>query len=130
MGYGSNGLSFRTLRGANVARQDSYGAHGIGWSLTDWMCALAGEVGEAANLVKKIRREDFTLEEARDELAKELADVVTYLDLLANAAGIDLGRAVEEKWNEVAERIGYPARINGADDDWHYARATPTESED
>lgn len=101
------GLTFGRLRRENVARQDSYGSHGSGWSLTDWMTALAGEVGEAANIIKKVRRGDFTLEDARPALAAELADVVTYLDLLAAAAGIDLERATVEKWDEVAERIGY-----------------------
>lgn len=31
--------------------------HSIGdWSLSDWMTALTGEVGEAANIVKKLNR--------------------------------------------------------------------------
>lgn len=115
------GLTFGELRAANVERQDSYGSHGSTWGLCDWMTALAGEVGEAANIIKKIRRGDFKLDTpmalggartAREELAAELADVQTYLDLLAACAGIDLGRATAEKFNEVSQRIRSPVRLS------------------
>jgi hypothetical protein len=39
-------------------------------------------------------------------LADELADVLTYLDLLAATLGVDLGRAAAQKFNEVSERVG------------------------
>ena len=54
---------------------------------------------------------DLTLDEARPDVAKELADVVTYLDLLAFRCGVDLGRATMDKFNEVSERVGFPDRI-------------------
>lgn len=86
-------LSFATLRHANTLRlpqfKNSRGepAHntpdGSDWSLNDWMTAILGELGEAANLVKKIRRGDMALTAARDELGREFADVVIYTDLLA-----------------------------------------------
>lgn len=86
-------LSFSTLRAANIARlplfKNSRGlpAHsrpdGSDWSLGEWMNAILGELGEAANLVKKVKRGDMPLEAARSELAKELADVVTYADITA-----------------------------------------------
>jgi len=41
----------------------------------------------------------------------ELADVLTYLDLLAATLGVDLGRAAAQKFNEVSERVGFPDRI-------------------
>src|SRR5687768_11283498 len=103
MGYGTDGLTFNTLRSANMARLPEFKnangefAHtkpdGSDWSLSDWMTAVTGEVGEAANLIKKIRREDYKLEELRPELARELADIVTYLDILAYQCGIDPGKA-------------------------------------
>src|SRR5690606_19258820 len=70
-----------------------------------------GELGEAANLLKKVDRGDLTLDEARPALARELADVQTYLDLLAHRLGVDLGDATVQKWNEVSERIGCALRI-------------------
>lgn len=114
-------LSFFDLRVANLARLPHFknpkgeSAHdapdGSDWTLGEWSNAVLGELGEAANLIKKVRRGDVTLDEARPALAREFADVVTYLDLLAFRAGIDLGNATREKWNEVAERIGYGGRL-------------------
>lgn len=45
------------------------------------------------------------------QIADELADVLTYLDLLAEVLGVDLGRAAVEKFNEVSERVGFSDRI-------------------
>jgi len=44
-------------------------------------------------------------------LADELADVLTYLDLLAAMLNVDLGAAAVSKFNEVSERVGFPDRI-------------------
>lgn len=109
-------LTFAQLRGANTARLPQFKnakgkpAHsevdGSDWSLNDWMTAVAGEVGETANLLKKVRRGDMSLDEARDELAKEIADIAIYLDILAFRCGIDLDRAIRLKFNTVSKRVG------------------------
>ncbi|WP_372394008.1 MazG-like family protein (plasmid) [Azospirillum sp. HJ39] len=129
MGYITDGLTFNALRGANTARLPTFKnaqgqpAHsqpdGSDWSLNDWMTAVAGETGELANLLKKVRRGDLSLEEARPSIAKELADVVTYLDLLAMQCGVNLGQATIDKFNEVSARVGSPIRLKA--DDWYYA---------
>lgn len=116
------GLNFDTLRAGNVHRlpqfKNSKGepAHseqdGSDWTLGDWVCALAGEVGEAANIIKKITRGDIDLDDARDALGKEFADIVTYLDLLAYQCGIDLGQYTINKFNEVSVRVNATTRIN------------------
>ncbi len=95
-------LSFGELRKANVARCEG-SFHPIKeWSPSDWGNALAGEVGKACNKIKKLRRgENIPVREVADELA----DVVAYTDLLAARMGIDLGRAVRRKFNEVSERV-------------------------
>jgi NTP pyrophosphatase (non-canonical NTP hydrolase) len=82
------------------------------WSLSDWSNATLGELGEAANIIKKIRRGDFTLDQAREELGRELADVQTYLDILALRCGVDLGEATIKKWNEVSVRVGCDLRLS------------------
>lgn len=41
--------------------------------------ALAGEVGELCNIVKKVERGSVALDDVRAELAEEAADVLTYL---------------------------------------------------
>lgn len=109
-------LSFGDLRAANVTRLPLFKnrrgetAHsqpdGSDWSLGEWANAVLGELGEAANLIKKIKRGDVTLDEAREDLGRELADVATYLDILAFRAEIDLGEAVRSKFNEVSVRVG------------------------
>lgn len=112
-----NKLSFKTLREANTARlplfKNAKGEtqhSGSDWSLTDWMTALAGEVGEAANLIKKYRRGDYEPgdHEFYNQLASELADVQIYLDLLARDAGIDLGVATVEKFNSKSTKLQLP----------------------
>jgi NTP pyrophosphatase (non-canonical NTP hydrolase) len=130
MGYGTNGLTFRTLRDGNVKRlplfkrKDGKPAHmkvdGSDWSPASWLQAVIGELGEYANLRKKVERGDFTLAQAKKKLASELADVVIYLDLLAEQLGINLGDAVMETWNAKAEELGIPMRLDA--EDWHYTR--------
>ncbi len=97
-------LTFDVLREKNVARCEQVFHPLDSWSPTDWACAMAGEAGEACNIMKKMRRGDegnFT-----EALAKELADVVIYADLLAARMGIDLGEEVLRKFNEVSlERL-------------------------
>lgn len=106
----SNELTFDQLRNANIERA-RVGYDCSHWTLSDWFMAMTGEVGEAANIAKKILRGDFTVDEGRDKLASELADIQAYLDLLAHNAGIDLGKATAAKWDEVAKRIGVDLRI-------------------
>lgn len=114
------GLTFRDLREANIHRvpvfknkkgETCHQPDGSDWCLAQWCNAACGELGETANLIKKIERGDFTLQETREELGKEIADVITYLDILAFRAGIDLGEAVRRKFNEVSERIGCDIKL-------------------
>lgn len=129
MGYLTNGLSFNTLRGANMARLPQFKnrkgetAHSIpdgsDWSPAQWCQAVLGELGEYANIRKKYERGDIDESEFKEEAAKELADVVAYLDILAGQLGINLGEAVKNKFNIVSKRVGSTVYI-GDDDDWHY----------
>ena len=116
-----NSLTFDTLRKANIARipefKNSKGepahskADGSDWSPADWLGAVLGELGEYANIMKKVKRGDFTFEEAKPLIEKELADAQIYLDILAFRVGVDLAKATENKFNEVSERIGCSLRI-------------------
>lgn len=140
MGYGNDGLKFNALRGANIARlpefRNSKGeyAHskpdGSDWTPAQWLQAVVGELGEYANLRKKYERGDLTAGEFELQAGKELADVQTYLDILAqrcldtseaaHATGIDLGQVTIDKFNEISIRVGSSVRL--AADDWHRAR--------
>ncbi len=109
-------LSFNTLREANIRRipqfKNAQGqrAHseddGSDWAPADWLQAVVGELGELANMLKKVKRGDYTFEEGRVEIAKEFADVAIYLDIFAYQFRIDLGQAIESKFNEVSKRVG------------------------
>ncbi len=78
---------------------------GSDWSLTDWMTAVAGETGELANVVKKVRRGDFTIDEAHTMLADEAADIVIYLDIFCANAGINLSEAIVNKFNKTSKKV-------------------------
>ena len=119
-------MTFAVLREANIARLPRFKnkkgepAHsqpdGSDWVLSTWCNAILGELGELANLVKKVERGDLTLDEAREALGKECADVATYLDILAFRLGVDLGQATLDKFNEVSERVGAGVFIEAHDD--------------
>lgn len=64
--------------------------------------ALAGEVGELANYLKKEWRGDPV--DYTPEIVKELADINIYLDLLARCYNVDLDKVTEAKLKEVEKR--------------------------
>lgn len=111
-------ITFDAFRAANVARCLKWHPQGIeSWSPSDWLTAVAGELGELASLLKMRNRERDGLPGNKfsptdKQIADEVADVLTYLDLLAHVLGVDMGRAAAEKFNAVSERVGFPDRIN------------------
>lgn len=80
---------------------------------------LAGETGEACNIVKKLERIRLgiatgkeTPEELVAMLADELADIVISADLIAMDYGIDLlPKAVPEKFNKTSDKHGFKTKI-------------------
>jgi len=61
---------------------------------------IAEETGEAINLVFKLvgfRRENYDVEEVREKLSEELADVVITTFTCAKSCEVDLWKAVEKK---------------------------------
>jgi NTP pyrophosphatase (non-canonical NTP hydrolase) len=89
------------------------------WTLGDWGNALAGEVGELCNVVKKLRRHEagaslaYNTPEATELYAKfeeEVADVLLYLDLLCWKVGVSpnqLLRGLRDKFNLVSRAQGW-----------------------
>lgn len=99
---------YYALRAANTTRQAE-------WDPTNAITLeyrgneLAGEVGEACNIIKKLARERLGLKGSRatkEQLADELADIVICTDLIAMDMGIDLDKAVREKFNRTSEKLG------------------------
>jgi NTP pyrophosphatase (non-canonical NTP hydrolase) len=100
-------LSLNVLRKKNQERQKSYKMT-EDWSLADWACAAAGEMGELCNKIKKLRRgEDIPTK----EIADEIADTITYLDLLADKLNISLPEAIRSKFNEVSDRVNSNVKL-------------------
>jgi NTP pyrophosphatase (non-canonical NTP hydrolase) len=116
-------LSFNELRRANEARCTRWHPgfpHDKAWTGADWSNAMCGEAGETANVVKKLRRletgaapgpDDPSYEALLEMLADEIADTITYADLLAAFYGIDLAEAIARKFNRVSARQGFPDRL-------------------
>lgn len=87
------------------------------WSLSDWITATLGELGEAANVAKKLNRirdgicgNKVSEQELRENLKDEIADAYIYLDLLSQSQGFNLKDAVIKKFNEKSEEINCPIR--------------------
>lgn len=105
--------AFTDLRQANIARQREWNP-GEPLSLTYCTNELAGEVGEACNVAKKLERERLGIRGSRDTVkhfAEELADVVICADLAALREGIDLDAAIVEKFNKTSDNVGLKTKM-------------------
>jgi NTP pyrophosphatase (non-canonical NTP hydrolase) len=109
-----NRTNLAALRNANAARQQE-------WDPNDAITLayrgneLAGEVGEACNVIKKLERERLGIRGSRASnamLAEELADVLVCVDLTAMQAGIDLDAALRAKFNSTSEKYGLRTRLS------------------
>lgn len=101
-------LDFKNLRAANGARQVEWtGSAAV--PLLFRATELAGETGEAMNIVKKLERERLGWpgsRATRAQLADELADIIICVDLLAMTEDIDLAVAIARKFNETSRKVG------------------------
>lgn len=101
------------LREANIIRSKEW-AGDVELDLSFAGNELAGEVGEACNIIKKMERKRFglkTSEATVDDLREELADVIICVDLIAMKLGIDLDKAVMDKFNKTSEKYGLETRM-------------------
>jgi NTP pyrophosphatase (non-canonical NTP hydrolase) len=113
--------TFAAFAAANQKRceaQDGF-KHQLGsWSLSDWITATLGELGEAANIAKKLNRvrdgipgNTLSPAELRARFREEIGDTVVYLDLLAASQGFTLEDAACEAFDRKSAEIGYPVRL-------------------
>lgn len=106
-----------TFSARNLARCEASNGfnHPIGsWLLSDWFLAATCELGEAANVAKKLNRvrdgikgNKETPEQLRDKLRKEIGDVFCYLDLLATSQGFNVFDAAQEVFDAKSKEIGW-----------------------
>lgn len=95
--------------------------------LTYWTTALAGEVGELCNMIKKLQRVEkggvdggssYTAKDINKEMLKEeIGGIAIYLDLLASLLDIDLEEAIIDTFNSKSAKYGFeqfvkPVRSN------------------
>lgn len=106
---------FSRMNRERSERPDGFNHDLDSWSLSEWMTATLGELGEAANVLKKINRieidrpgvGDPPLNVLTQMFADEIADTFIYLDLMAQAAGFDLSSIALRKFRKTSEKIGY-----------------------
>lgn len=108
-----SGLAFDILREANQRRLPEFAAafpdaNLDDWKPNDWATATTGELGEACNLLKKLRRGQPI---PREEIAREIADAQIYLDFLAWSLDIDLGEATIDTFNAKSDELGLKTHI-------------------
>jgi len=104
------------LREANIARDKEFNPDKV-ITLSFRGNELAGEVGEACNIIKKMERTRLGLYGglpyglARDMLKDELADAIMCIDLIAMDLQIDLGTEVRRKFNKDSISFGFNTRM-------------------
>jgi NTP pyrophosphatase (non-canonical NTP hydrolase) len=74
--------------------------------LMHWVLGLNGEAGEVAEKLKKIIRDKNSVisDEDKQELAKELGDVLWYIAVFAHDLGIPLDVIAQQNLNKLLSR--------------------------
>jgi NTP pyrophosphatase (non-canonical NTP hydrolase) len=103
------------LRKANLERwKEWYGDRDVPGSY--FGNEMAGEAGEACNVIKKLDREMMGMVGSRatkEQLEEELADVLICIDLIAIRFGIDLtGDIIKNKFNKTSEKYGLKTKMD------------------
>jgi NTP pyrophosphatase (non-canonical NTP hydrolase) len=113
--------SIREMQAVNSQRSVRWMAGSPGWTTLEIAGELAGEVGELANVCKKLRRSEMGVpgnkvsdEELLRQARGEMADVMIVLMLTASKLGIDLQDAVRDTFNAKSEQMGFPERLGSA----------------
>lgn len=86
-----------------LAARTANGTHGP-YTLANWALGLAGEAGEAADLIKKHVFHAHGLD--KDKLVKELGDVLWYIANVAETLGVQLEDVMQKNVTKLLKR--YP----------------------
>lgn len=110
-------LSLSAMRPINVERATEGFKCYDNQPMTYWTTALAGEVGELCNMIKKLQRVEkggldggssYTAKDINKEMLKEeIGGIAIYLDLLASLLDIDLEEAIIDTFNSKSEKYGF-----------------------
>lgn len=118
----SSDIGIREIAEQHRARNRRWHTGAQPWTKADWGNALAGEVGEICNKIKKIRRielghtgnQSANVEPLVDDIRGELGGAFIYMLAVADSLGIDLADAIRDEFNLVSQQQGFPERIPGA----------------
>ncbi len=69
------------------------------------LVCLLGELGEFANILKKVTRGDFSLEDVKGDLDEELVDSFIYLIKISNQFDVDLEEGYLNKLEKNKKRF-------------------------
>ena len=102
--------------------------------ITFWTTALAGELGELCNMIKKLQRvklggidtgSSYTSKDITTEmLSEEIGGIAIYLDLLASLLNISLEGAIIYEFNRVSSKynlqefLSSSPKVEGDSDYW------------
>jgi len=87
------------------------------WSEAEWTNAILGELGEAANLTKKLLRhrdgvagnvkpEDQDVDYLRRQAAHEIIDAMIYADLTIQRLGFNTAELLKGVFNRKSDQLG------------------------
>lgn len=110
-------LDLATFRPLNVERAKEGFKCYDNQPLTYWTTALAGEVGELCNMIKKLQRVErggvdggssYTAKDINKEMLKEeIGGIAIYLDLMASLLDISLEEAIIDTFNSKSEKYNF-----------------------
>jgi len=119
-------IDLRSFREKNISRARNGFRCYDNQPLTYWTTALAGEVGELCNMIKKMERvqrggidggSSYTAKDIDKEMLKEeIGGIAIYLDLLASLLDIDLQEAIADTFNSKSEKYGFTEKVEKMDD--------------
>lgn len=107
----SKPLTFEKVSKYNLERCNIW--HNINdWTLADWLTATCGELGELANVVKKMKRYEQNIQSNNNilpadfalKLSEEIGGTFLYLDLFTQRAGLQLIDVIPYEFNRVSTR--------------------------
>lgn len=114
-------LDLQAFRSINVDRARNGFKCYDNQPLTYWTTALAGEVGELCNMIKKLQRVErggvdggssyLAKDINREMLKEEIGGIAIYLDLMASLLDIDLSEAIVDTFNQKSAQLGFPHQV-------------------
>lgn len=101
---------------ANLARCQQSFRHCWNHDILYFPLAACGEAGEAANIIKKLVRGDYSIHNADYGIQKrnaviEFVDCITYCDLAIQRLGYQTESLLIHKFNQVSVRVDSPIRL-------------------